>query len=208
MPLSQLMRESSKAQHQAAERSTFVVELMGGKLDLDAYTRYLINLAWLYRSLEQQVAEGEPFATSEPLWDARLNRLDAITEDLENLGVHNWLETTTPSGAMQSYIDHLDSLDGKADPRLVAHHYTRYLGDLSGGQAISAMVARHYNAAENQLNFYRFTDIDNLVRYKEAYRANLDALALDDAQIDELIAEVQLAFEKNQSVFEDLHQPA
>ena len=105
---------------------------------------------------------------------------------------------------MKSYIAHLESLQGKADPRLVAHHYTRYLGDLSGGQAIASLVARNYQATPDQLTFYKFDEIDDLVRFKESYRTNLDSLELSNDQVVELVSEVRLAFEFNQKVFEDL----
>ena len=204
MSISKLLKESSKAQHEQAETSKFVVELMRGQLNLGAYTKYLTNLAWLYLALEAKVEEGEPVATSEALWDDRLNRLESISKDLEALGIENWQLTTEPSNAMKSYIQHIEALDGKSDHKLIAHHYTRYLGDLSGGQAISALVARHYGATQEQLNFYRFTEIEDLVRFKEHYRNVLDGLQFSNKQIDELVEEVQLAFTFNQKVFEDL----
>lgn len=204
MSISQLLKESSKPQHEQAETSKFIVELMRGQLNLDAYKRYLTNLAWLYLALEAKVQEGEPVATSEALWDERLNRLDSITKDLEALGITNWQQTTSPSAAMTSYIQHIEALDGRSDHKLIAHHYTRYLGDLSGGQAISALVARHYGATADQLSFYRFTEIEDLVRFKEHYRGVLDGLQFSEKQIEELVKEVQLAFEFNQRVFEDL----
>ena len=204
MSISQLLKESSKQQHEQAESSKFIVELMRGQLNLDSYKRYLTNLAWLYLKLESKVQEGEAVATSEQLWDQRLNRLESISKDLGALGVENWRETTEPSKAMRSYIEHIRCLDGKSDHKLIAHHYTRYLGDLSGGQAISALVSRHYGATPEQLNFYKFTEIGDLVRFKEHYRKVLDGLQFSKKQIDELVQEVQLAFEFNQKVFEDL----
>jgi heme oxygenase len=203
-PLSRLMRESSQQQHQEAESSPFVAALMRGELSLGDYTTYLVQLAWLYDALERQAANGVARATSEPLWDSRLNRLDAITADLAELGIGDWRETTAPSSSMATYIAHLDSLSGRADVRLVAHHYTRYLGDLSGGQAIAALVARHYGATPAQLSFYRFGDIDDIVRYKEAYRGHLDGLDLTPEESATLITEVQLAFTMNQRVFDEL----
>ncbi len=180
------------------------MDLMQGKLNLEAYAKYLTNLAWLYESLEAKVRSGSAFTSSEDIWDEKLVRLDAITQDLEALGVHDWKNTTSPSTAMTSYIEHINSLEGKSDFRLVAHHYTRYLGDLSGGQAIAALVGRHYGATSDQLNFYRFQQIDDIVRYKDSYRAALDSLEISSEQIEELVKEVQLAFAFNQKVFEDL----
>ncbi|MEN9749564.1 MAG: hypothetical protein RL149_642 [Actinomycetota bacterium] len=202
--IAELMKQASRPQHTAAENSTFITQLMRGQLNLEAYTKYLINLAWLYEAIEEQTATGLARESSELIWDSRLNRLDAITSDLEALGVENWKATTKPSNAMVSYIEHIKSLNGKADLRLVAHHYTRYLGDLSGGQAIAALVGRHYGATADQLSFYRFPDIEDNVRFKESYRAHLDGLTLNQEELDALVQEVQLAFEFNQKVFDDL----
>ncbi|MEY4618352.1 MAG: hypothetical protein RL101_538 [Actinomycetota bacterium] len=202
--IAEIIRNASRPQHKEAENSSFIMDLMQGKLNLEAYAKYLTNLAWLYESLEAMVRSGSAFTSSEDIWDEKLVRLDAITQDLEALGVHDWKNTTSPSTAMTSYIEHINSLEGKSDFRLVAHHYTRYLGDLSGGQAIAALVGRHYGATSDQLNFYRFQQIDDIVRYKDSYRAALDSLEISSEQIEELVKEVQLAFAFNQKVFEDL----
>lgn len=202
--IAETIKQASRSQHREAENSSFIMQLMQGKLNLTAYAKYLANLAWLYEALERKVREGDAFSGSEPIWDEKLDRLEAITQDLEALGIHDWKNTTEPSKAMSSYIEHINSLDGKSDFRLIAHHYTRYLGDLSGGQAIAALVSRHYGASTEQLSFYRFQQIDDIVRYKDSYRSALDALPITSEQIDELVREVQLAFEYNQKVFEDL----
>lgn len=203
-PHSQLLREASAKQHKEAETSGFVTQLMKGELSLDAYVHYLANLAWVYEALEFQTKQGEPFVSSEPLWDDRLDRLASIERDLEELGHPNWREEFPISEALAEYCAQITRLNGRADHRLIAHHYTRYLGDLSGGQAISALVARHYGATPEQLQFCKFNDIEDLVRYKEQYRANLDGLSLTDSQREELVAEVQLAFELNKNLFQDL----
>lgn len=205
--LSAELRAATAAEHKDAENSPFIVMLMSGRLSLADYTRYLVNMAWLYSALEKQVAEGVPMPGSEELWDERLLRLPSITYDLENLGVADWRETTRPSDAMESYISHIESLGGRSDYRLIAHHYTRYLGDLSGGQAIAALVARHYGASEDQLSFYRFERIDNIVRFKEHYRECLDRVTLIDDEWENLLEEARQAFRRNQSVFSDLNSP-
>ena len=86
-PLSLHLREATMREHKSAESSPFIVGLMGGSLTLSDYTRYLVNMAWLYRALENQVLRGVAVAGSEGLWDPRLNRVESITSDLENLGV-------------------------------------------------------------------------------------------------------------------------
>lgn len=203
--LSLQLRSATTAEHKDAENSPFMVMLMSGRLSLDDYTRYLINMAWLYEALEEQTTVGEPLPGSAELWDERLLRLSSISYDLENLGVPNWRQKTRPSHAMESYISHLRALGGRGDHRLIAHHYTRYLGDLSGGQAIASLVARHYGASDDQLSFYRFERIDNLVRFKEHYRECLDRVILTNDQRVSLLEEAKGAFRRNQSVFSDLN---
>ena len=204
-PISAVLREASRQQHEEAENSTFIVQLMGGELDLAAYTTYLIQLAWLYAELESRTTVGEAFASSESLWSPDLLRGSSIDHDLRALGVTDWRSTTAPTPAMTRYCTHLAAIGDRSNPRLIAHHYTRYLGDLSGGQAIARLVARHYNATPDQLTFYSFEGIPEPVRFKEAYRSSLDSLQLNDEQLAELVAEVQLAFTFNQNVFDDLN---
>src|SRR5699024_8513215 len=52
----------------------------------------------------------------------------------------------------------------------IAHHYTRYLGDLSGGQAIRTLMRRHYGLPKTSLTMWDFTEAGKTKPYKEAYR--------------------------------------
>lgn len=198
------IRASTQSQHKKAETQSFVTHLMQGQLTLEDYSGYLIQLAWLYKELESLTTSGTPFPSSEKLWDDALLRSDAINQDLIALGHRQWQFSSSPTPAMADYINHLQQLGNRANPLLIAHHYTRYLGDLSGGQAIAALVARHYGATSDQLGFYDFHHIKNIVRYKEQYRSRLDSLKLSTEQRKALIAEAQLAFDFNTSVFAEL----
>lgn len=92
------------------------------------------------------------------------------------------------------------------DPRLyVAHHYTRYLGDLSGGQAIGRILARTYELEGlDGIGFYDFPEIAKPKVYKDGYRARLDALPLDEAEHQFVLAEVQRVFGFNGALFAEL----
>lgn len=205
MSTSSLLRESTREQHSRAESQSFIQDLMKGKLSSEEYVSYATQLAWLYAALENQTSQGVPFPSSEDLWDESLQRSEALARDLEQLGVADWRHTTSASPAMQNYIDYLGTFEGRADIRLIAHHYTRYLGDLSGGQAIASLVKKHYGLTENQLSFYSFPKIDNIVRYKENYRKLLDGLQLSEQDRKVLIQEAQHAFDLNTQIFQDLN---
>jgi heme oxygenase (biliverdin-producing, ferredoxin) len=198
-----LLRQASAEDHRATESRPFLTRLVDGSLSLEAYARYLGQLRWIYEALESR-----PCGDAE-VFDARLHRRAAIESDLTALGVEDAQVSHPPLPATARYAAHLAALassDERLDStvRYLAHHYTRYLGDLSGGQAVAALVARHYGAAEHQLAFARFPDLGPVVDAKRRYREQLNAIPLDDAEVDELVREVRRAFAFNAAVFDDL----
>lgn len=195
-----LVRAASADDHRAAETRGFITELMGGELSLDEYTRYLAQLAWVYEALEERGSRPDDPA----VFDPALARMDAIDADLAALGASDWREAHPPLPATAAYAAHLRAI-ADDDVRYLAHHYTRYLGDLSGGQAIAALVARHYGATPDQLGFYRFDVADGgVVGCKRRYREAMNALALSSGEVDVLIAEVRTSFRMNSAIFEAL----
>lgn len=195
-----LVRAASADDHRAAETRGFITALMGGELSLDEYTRYLAQLAWVYEALEERGSRvGDP-----AVFDPALARMDAIDADLAALGAPDWRDAHPPLPETAAYAAHLRAI-AHDDVRYLAHHYTRYLGDLSGGQAIASLVARHYGATPEQLRFYKFDVADDgVVRYKRGYREAMNALALSPGEVDVLIAEVRTSFRMNSAIFEAL----
>ena len=87
----------------------------------------------------------------------------------------------------------------------VAHHYTRYLGDLSGGQHIGRVVARHYGLTpDHGGRFSRFESISDPSAFKDAYRRSLDAAPWDHDERQEVVEEIRTAYRLNTAVFDDL----
>lgn len=198
------VREATAEQHRTAETRSFITDLMGGKLSLDAYTTYLAQYAYVYRALEARtIREDDPALIA----DTRLHRFAAIESDLAALGAADWESSHPVLPATQAYVDRLLEV-GDDVPRYLAHHYTRYLGDLSGGQAIAKLVERHYGATAEQLAFYDFEGIDSPVRFKRTYREGLDNLDFDAQQDEAFIEEAKAAFGYNGAIFEALYDLA
>lgn len=195
-----LVRAASADDHKAAESRGYIVQLMGGELSLEEYTRYLAQFGWVYEALEERGSrDGDP-----AVFDPELARMAAIEADLAALGAADWRTSHPALPATAEYAAHLRAVSDD-DVRYLAHHYTRYLGDLSGGQAIARLVARHYGATPDQLSFYRFDIAENgVVRYKRGYREAMNDLALAPEQVDLLIAEVRTSFRMNSAIFEAL----
>lgn len=197
------LRASSSGQHRDTENRSFITDLMSGALSIEDYTRYLAQYAWVYEALEQLVDRVSQ-VTPLDLFDRNLDRFPVMEADLAALGVQDWRREHPPLPATADYLAHLHSLADAEGVRCLAHHYTRYLGDLSGGQAIAALVGRHYGATPQQLGFYSFDAIDSVVRYKRGYRDRLNALSLTPTEVDTLVAEVDAAFTFNGAVFDGL----
>ena len=89
---------------------------------------------------------------------------------------------------------------------MIAHHYVRYLGDISGGQVIAVRVADLYNVAPEALKFYDFSAIGKIPPYRTNYRQRLDNLPLTARQRTELIGEANTAFGMNSALFADLYR--
>lgn len=192
------MRSASSQDHKTAESMHFIKHLMEGQLSKGDYIRYLNQLAYVYQALERKLSGNGPLPFA-----AALNRFDSIIADLEQFGVPDFT-AAAPLPSTLEYVIRLQEIGDEEDVRLVAHHYTRYLGDLSGGQAIAALVQRHYGITADRLSFYRFDEIDNLVHFKEQYRKALDDLTISEQQLSVLLEETVLAFRLNQNLFADL----
>lgn len=194
------LRSATARAHEQAENARFVDDLMSGRLDVAAYRRLAEQLYFVYRALED-VGDGlAGDALADAVVDEKLRRTARLASDLAALGVD--AATLTPLPAVARYVAAIDATRTDA-ARYVAHHYTRYLGDLSGGQVVAHRMRQHYGLGDDALSFYDF-DIDKLKRYKDAYRERLDALALDADGVDRLVAEAIAAFEHNQALFADL----
>ncbi|MEO9327532.1 biliverdin-producing heme oxygenase [Gordonia aurantiaca] len=201
MSISDRLREATAEAHRRAEHAPFIDDLMSGRLDRGEYERLAAQLYFVYEALEEvgDALADDPIAGA--VFDDRLRRLPHLGADLASFGIDP--ATVTPLPAVARYVEAIKAT--RDDPaRYVAHHYTRYLGDLSGGQVVAHRMREHYGVDDSGLSFYRFTGIDKLKRYKDAYRARLDALPLDDAAVDRLVDEAIEAFAHNQAVFGDL----
>lgn len=191
-PLSQKLREGTRRPHSDAENTTFIADLMAGRLSKDAYARLAAQQYFVYRALENLVPPAE--LNFPQLW-----RLDSCVADLEYLYGPQWESEIEALPETKQYIERIEAVDSVA--QYAAHAYTRYLGDLSGGQIIRRMMQRHYGMGEEGLSFYSFADIEKAKPFKDLYRDHLDSLVLTEEQVDEAVAEAVVAFDLNQKIF-------
>lgn len=205
VPLSIAMRDGSMAEHEQAEHSGFTSDLMAGRINALGYLHYIEGLRTVYRALE---SVGRDLATTTPvdrLHDVQLERSAALDADVAHWAAAAGVEQGHHSPAAQAYADRIEAT--RDNPvAYVAHHYTRYLGDLSGGRAIGRILSRTYGLDEDAegMAFYHFEQIAKPKIYKDGYRAALDTIPATDDERDQIVDEVKAAFGCNQAFFEEL----
>jgi heme oxygenase (biliverdin-producing, ferredoxin) len=205
IPFSQLVRERTRSAHEAAESSPFITELLGGDGTREHYVALMEQQYFVYQALEAvaDVMMKDPVVAT--FAHPALTRMPAIEADLEFLIGPGWFDRIAPLDATRAYVDRIYAISGWAGG-FVAHHYTRYLGDLSGGQVIRTLLQRRFGFETNGVGFYLFAGIAKPKDFKDTYRAQLDAVDWDDAERERVLAEVNRAFELNRDVFRGLSE--
>ncbi|MFJ6753893.1 heme oxygenase (biliverdin-producing) [Streptomyces sp. NPDC091273] len=203
---STVIRVASHEQHTEAETSTFMSDLLGGRLGVDAYTRYTEQLWFVYRALEDAAESLGDDPVAGPFIQPELMRVAEIERDLAHLLGPDWQENVVALPATQAYAARVAECAAEWPGGYVAHHYTRYLGDLSGGQIIRDKAERTWGFERkgDGVRFYVFADISNPAAFKRTYRELLDAIAADDLEKQRIIDECKRAFDFNGAVFREL----
>ena len=204
MSLALALKEGTKESHSAAENTKFVASFLRGVVDYEEYRKLLTNFYYVYDTMEQRIRE-----TEDPMVQAikseDLERKEAIERDLEYYYGPDWKDKQIPSEACNTYCHRINEIAEKDPYLLVAHHYTRYIGDLSGGKILKEITARVLKPPVGKgLDFYEFPSIPDAKLFKQNYRAVLDNLGTTVPQENALIAEANYAFELNMNMFDEI----
>jgi heme oxygenase len=199
------LREGTSKAHSMAENVSFVKSFLGGVIDKSSYSHMLANLYFVYLALEEAMDKNKDNEFIKPIYFPELNRTESIKEDLDFYYGNDWMETLVPSEATKAYINRIQELSEKRPDLLVGHAYTRYLGDLSGGQILKKIAQRAMNLQSTRgLSFYEFTQISDEQQFKSDYKAALDALPVTPDGSKQIVAEANVAFNLNMKVFQEL----
>ncbi|MFJ8105572.1 heme oxygenase (biliverdin-producing) [Streptomyces sp. NPDC096132] len=203
---STVIRTASHEQHMEAETSTFMGDLLGGRLGVDAYARYTEQLWFVYEALETGTERLASDPVAGPFVRPELFRLAALERDLAHLRGADWRAGLSALPATRAYADRVRECAERWPAGYVAHHYTRYLGDLSGGQIIRDRAERTWGFEKkgDGVRFYVFEGIGNPAAFKRDYRELLDGVRADDLEKQRIVAECKRAFALNTAVFRAL----
>jgi len=205
MALALELKTGTKRSHTAAENTKFVGSFLRGVISEQNYRTLIKDFYFVYSALEEEMERLEDDEFLKPIYFKELNRLNALKMDLRYYYGPNWMMEVKPSEACIQYTERIHEVADKDPYLLVGHHYTRYLGDLSGGQILKTIAEKALDLPKNEgLHFYDFPKIEDKKEFKTKYRAALDALTTDSSKINDIIAEANYAFRLNMYMFDEL----
>ncbi len=199
------LREGTKKAHTMAENVGFVKCFLKGVVEKNSYRKLVANLYFVYSAMEEEMERHHQHPIVSKIYFPELNRKESLEQDLRYYFGANWRDQIAPSEAGEAYIQRIREVSANHPELLISHSYTRYLGDLSGGQILKGIAQRAMNLVEGEgTAFYEFKDISDEKAFKVKYRQTLDEMPLDEAATDEIVEEANAAFGMNMKMFNEL----
>ena len=202
--LATALKEGTKKSHTAAENTKFVSSFLRGVLDPEEYRKLLTNFYFVYDVMEFHIKNSDD-PRVKAIYYPELERKKYIEEDLEYYYGPEWRDMQEPSEAAATYFYRIHEVAEQDPYLLIAHHYTRYIGDLSGGKILKGITERVLKPPVGKgLKFYEFPDIPNAKDFKNNCREILNNLGMTESETNALIAEANYAFRLNMYMFEEI----
>ena len=199
------LKTETKKSHTAAENTKFVGSFLRGVVSKESYQQLVANFYFIYRAMEEEVDKLKDHPIVGQVRFELLNRTNSLERDLRYYYGPMWRTLITPTEQCQRYVNRIREVAEDDAEVLVGHHYTRYLGDLSGGQILKGIAEKAMDLKEGEgLHFYEFEGITDKKRFKTSYRTALDTLPINQSQANAIINEANYAFRLNMYMFDEL----
>ena len=205
--LARQLREGTKKSHTMAENTGFVACFLKGVVEKKSYRKLISDLYFVYKAMEEEIERlvQEEHPVIKHIGFKSLFRKETLENDLKFYFGDNWQNEINISKSAKEYVNRIHLVAKKSPELLVGHHYTRYIGDLSGGQILKKIAKKALNLdGNNGLNFYEFKNIDDEKKFKEEYSKTLNQLPINQNIADQIIDEANQAFTYNMNMFKEL----
>jgi len=153
------LREGTKKSHTMAENTGFVACFLKGVVEKKSYRKLIGDLYFVYEAMEEEISRlvHEEHPVIKPIGFKSLFRKETLENDLRFYFGNNWKNEINISQSAKEYVERIREVAKDSPELLVGHHYTRYIGDLSGGQILKRIAKKALNLQGNDgLNFYEF----------------------------------------------------
>ncbi len=199
-----MLKEGTKTSHTMAENLGFIKCFLKGVVEKNSYRKLAANLYFVYGAMEEELEKLKDHPIVGKIYFPELNRKASLAKDLEFYYGSNWKNEIqlTPHG--KTYVDRIHYIAQNSPELLAAHAYTRYLGDLSGGQILKNIAQKAMNLDTDGTAFYEFETISDEKAFKDMYRQALNDFEVDQETADKIVEEANDAFGMNMRMFQEL----
>ncbi|CAE8583002.1 unnamed protein product [Polarella glacialis] len=202
--LALMLDDGTRKSHSMAENTQFVTGFFKGLGDKASFSQLVASLYFVYEAMEtafETTADQQVRTLDYPA----LRRLAAIEEDLAYFYGPDWRSQIQPTAGARLYAERVAKVAAESPELLIAHQYTRYLGDLFGGQMMGGMAEKSLGLESGSgTSFYRFRDIPDPMAFITEWYTKLNALELSTAEKEAIVDEANLVFRLNIEIFEEL----
>ncbi|MGB3653274.1 MAG: heme oxygenase (biliverdin-producing) [Rivularia sp. (in: cyanobacteria)] len=199
------LRSGTEQSHAATENIGFMKCFVKGVVDRNCFAKFLSNLYFVYSELEAALKSHQNHPCVGVVYFPELNRKANLEKDLEFYYGSDWLLQITPLASTQNYISRIREVAQIQPELLIGHAYTRYMGDLSGGQMLQKVVQSTFNLeGDRGTYFYNFEQIPDKKAFKNKYREALDKVPVDDKTAEKIVAEANNSFQFNMEIAKEL----
>lgn len=202
------LREGTQHSHTAAENTAFMKCFLKGIVEREPLRKLLANLYFVYQALEEELQRHHNDAIVGSIYFPELNRTANLERDLAFYYGENWREQVVLSESGCVYADRIRHIANSDSALLTSHSYTRYMGDLSGGQSLKNIVRSALNLPPDQgtamHEFEQLPTPQAKREFKERYRQALNSLEIDEATIEKIVDEANYAFQLNRDLVHEL----
>jgi heme oxygenase len=202
------LREGTKHSHTMTENTAFMKCFLKGVVEKSFFRKLLADLYFVYSALEEELQFHQHHPIVGMMHFPELHRQANLEKDLAFYYGENWREQIIPSQPGQVYVARIHEVAKTQPELLIAHAYTRYMGDLSGGQALRKIARSAMDLPPDRgTAMHEFEQIptpEARREFKEQYRQALNFLSLDEAMIQKIVDEANYAFALNRDVIHEL----
>uniref|UniRef100_A0A4X1TEE3 Heme oxygenase 1 n=1 Tax=Sus scrofa TaxID=9823 RepID=A0A4X1TEE3_PIG len=207
--LSEALKEATKEVHVQAENAEFMKNFQKGEVTREGFKLVMASLYHIYDALEEEIEHNKENPVYTPLYfPEELHRRAALEQDMAFWYGPRWQEAIPYTQATKRYVRRLQQVGRFKPELLVAHAYTRYMGDLSGGQVLKkiAQKALDLPSSGEGLAFFTFPNVANATKFKQLYRSRMNTLEMTPEVKQRVLEEAKTAFLLNIQLFEEVQE--
>jgi heme oxygenase len=198
-PLSTVLRQATWGAHEEVETGPLEAALADGRLHPDVYADLLAQSLAVYRAIEALAPRMADDPVAGPFVRPEVFRAAHVERDLAHYWGAAWRDRVELLPETAVYVARIETHAADDPIAWIAHGYTRYLADLSGGLVIDKAITEAYGLEQDGRWLYTFdlpAGVDPKT-WKNAYRQLLNVLDLDTTSAVALVEEALVAYQCN-----------